>query len=190
MKNYLSFLNDIIIKEEDYTYKLKNKKRNIVESIKHLNEKIEKYKNIKNQCLDIKNFLLKVKGGNPNKNLSPLKEIKKRLDIIQLTDIRKTPKKMENKFKLELTSDKKINNHYTTKKLKIFNHLIFSDPDEFMTIMMDILKQLGEDLPEKKHKEVAEEGLMRFDLDNNGTIDYNEFFDFINFIVSEKGYTL
>ncbi len=59
-----------------------------------------------------------------------------------------------------------------------------------MTIMMDILKQLGEDLPEKKHKEVAEEGLMRFDLDNNGTIDYNEFFDFINFIVSEKGYTL
>ena len=64
------------------------------------------------------------------------------------------------------------------------------DPDEFMTIMMDILKQLGEDLPEKKHKEVAEEGLMRFDLDNNGTIDYNEFFDFINFIVSEKGYTL
>ena len=134
MKNYLSFLNDIIIKEEDYTYKLKNKKRNIVESIKHLNEKIEKYKNIKNQCLDIKNFLLKVKGGNPNKNLSPLKEIKKRLDIIQLTDIRKTPKKMENKFKLELTSDKKINNHYTTKKLKIFNHLIFSDPDEFMSM--------------------------------------------------------
>ena len=64
------------------------------------------------------------------------------------------------------------------------------DPDEFMTIMMDILKQLGEDLPEKKHKEVAEEDLMIFDLDNNGTIDYNEFFDFINFIVSEKGYTL
>ncbi len=59
-----------------------------------------------------------------------------------------------------------------------------------MTIMMDILKQLGEDLPEKKHREVAEEGLQRFDLDNNGTIDYNEFFDFINFIVSEKGYTL
>ena len=64
------------------------------------------------------------------------------------------------------------------------------DPDEFMAIMMDILKQLGEELPEKKHREVAEEGLARFDLDNNGKIDYNEFFDFINFIVSEKGYTL
>ena len=71
-----------------------------------------------------------------------------------------------------------------------FNKNGVIDPDEFMTIMMDILKQLGEDLPEKKHREVAEEGLQRFDLDNNGTIDYNEFFDFINFIVSEKGYTL
>ena len=64
------------------------------------------------------------------------------------------------------------------------------DPDEFMHVMMDILKELGEDLPEKKHKEVAEEGLLRFDIDKNGKIEYNEFFEFINFIVSEKGYTL
>ena len=59
-----------------------------------------------------------------------------------------------------------------------------------MCIMMDILKQIGEDLREKKHREVAEEGLQRFDLDNNGKIEFNEFFDFINFVVSEKGYTL
>ena len=64
------------------------------------------------------------------------------------------------------------------------------DPDEFLHVMMDILKELGENLPEKKHKEVAEEGLQRFDLDNNGKIEYDEFFEFINFIVSEKGYTL
>ena len=64
------------------------------------------------------------------------------------------------------------------------------DPDEFLTIMVDILKQLGEDLPEKKHREVAEEGLSRFDLNCNGTIEYNEFFEFINFLVSEKGYSL
>ena len=50
------------------------------------------------------------------------------------------------------------------------------DPDEFMHVMMDILKELGENLPEKKHKEVAEEGLQRFDLDNNGKIEYDEFF--------------
>ena len=71
-----------------------------------------------------------------------------------------------------------------------FNKNGVIDPDEFMSIMIDILKQLGEDLPEKKHREVAEEGLMRFDLDNNGKIEYNEFVDFINFVVSEKGYSL
>ncbi len=59
-----------------------------------------------------------------------------------------------------------------------------------MSVMVDILTQLGEDLPQKKHREVAEEGLKRFDLDNNGKIDYNEFFEFINFVVSEKGYSL
>ena len=64
------------------------------------------------------------------------------------------------------------------------------DPDEFMTIMMDILKQLGEDLPEKKHREVAEEGLQKFDLNNNGKIEYNEFYEFIRFLISEKGYNL
>ena len=71
-----------------------------------------------------------------------------------------------------------------------FNKNGVIDPDEFMCVMMDILKQLGEDLPEKKHREVAEEGLQRFDLDKNGIIEFDEFFDFINFIVSEKGYNL
>ena len=64
------------------------------------------------------------------------------------------------------------------------------DPDEFLKIMVDILKELGEDLPEKKHIEVAEEGLSRFDLNQNGTIEYNEFYEFIRFLVSEKGYSL
>ena len=64
------------------------------------------------------------------------------------------------------------------------------EPDEFLKIMIDILKELGEDLPEKKHIEVAEEGLNRFDLNQNGTIEFNEFFEFIKFLVSEKGYSL
>ena len=56
--------------------------------------------------------------------------------------------------------------------------------------LVDILKELGENLPEKKHREVAEEGLARFDLNNNGKIEFNEFFEFIRFLVSEKGYAL
>ena len=71
-----------------------------------------------------------------------------------------------------------------------FNKNGVLDPDEFVTIMVDILKSLGEDLPEKKHVEIAEEGLTCFDLNQNGTIEYNEFYDFIRFLVSEKGYSL
>ncbi len=71
-----------------------------------------------------------------------------------------------------------------------FNKNGILEPDEFLNIMVDILRELGEELPEKKHREVAEEGLMRFDLNGNGTIEFNEFYEFINFLVSEKGYTL
>ena len=71
-----------------------------------------------------------------------------------------------------------------------FNKNGVLEPDEFLQIMVDILRQLGEELPEKKHQEVAEEGLARFDLNGNGTIEFNEFFEFINFLVAEKGYSL
>ena len=64
------------------------------------------------------------------------------------------------------------------------------EKEEFIQVMVDILKELGEDLPEKKHMEVAEEGLIKFDLNHNGKIEFNEFFEFIRFLVSEKGYTL
>ena len=71
-----------------------------------------------------------------------------------------------------------------------FNKNGVIDPDEFLSIMVDILRSLGEELPEKKHVEVAEEGLNRFDLNQNGTIEFNEFYEFIKFLVSEKGYSL
>ena len=71
-----------------------------------------------------------------------------------------------------------------------FNKNGILEPDEFLKVMQDLLRELGEELPEKKHREVAEEGLERFDINNNGKIEYNEFFDFINFIVAEKGYVL
>ena len=64
------------------------------------------------------------------------------------------------------------------------------DKEEFVRIMVDILRELGENLPEKKHIEVAEEGFSKFDINRNGKIEFNEFFDFIGFLVSEKGYSL
>ena len=46
IKNYISFLNDIKIKEEDFIETLISHKRKIINSIMHLNEKIIKYKKI------------------------------------------------------------------------------------------------------------------------------------------------
>ena len=139
IKSYISYLNDVKIKEEEYIFVLKDKKRKIINNIKHLNEDILKYKEIKNQCLDIKNFLLAVKGGNKinNLTLSPIKEIKKKLDIIQNNEIKKTPKKTQNKFILEPNNIIKKNNNYnnyTSKNIHSLNQKIFSTPDEFMDI--------------------------------------------------------
>ena len=71
-----------------------------------------------------------------------------------------------------------------------FNKNGVIDREEFLNIMVDVLKSLGEDLPEKKHREVAEEGLNNFDINQNGTIEFNEFYEFIRFLISEKGYCL
>ena len=64
------------------------------------------------------------------------------------------------------------------------------DKNEFIKIMVDILKKLGDDLPEKKHIEVAEEGFSKFDLNDNSVIEFNEFYEFMRFVISEKGYDL
>ena len=49
---------------------------------------------------------------------------------------------------------------------------------------------MGENFPEKKNDEVAEEGMNNFDLNKNGTIEYDEFSELINFLINEKGYKL
>ena len=64
------------------------------------------------------------------------------------------------------------------------------DKAEFIKVMVDILRELGENLPEKKHIEVAEEGFHRFDFNNNQKMEFNEFYEFMRFIISEKGYDL
>ena len=64
------------------------------------------------------------------------------------------------------------------------------DKNEFIKIMIDTLKKLGDDLPEKKHIEVAEEGFSKFDMNDNSVIEFNEFYEFMRFVISEKGYEL
>ena len=64
------------------------------------------------------------------------------------------------------------------------------DKNEFVKIMTDILRELGENLPEKKHIEVAEEGFNQFDINENKKMEFNEFYEFMRFVISEKGYDL
>ena len=64
------------------------------------------------------------------------------------------------------------------------------DKDEFIKVVVDILKKLNEDLPNRKHVEVAEEAFSKFDLNGDKVIEFTEFFEFMRFIISEKGYEL
>ena len=64
------------------------------------------------------------------------------------------------------------------------------DKDEFFRIMVEILKKLEEDLPERKHLEVAEEAFKKFDINHDKVIEFEEFYEFMRFIISEKGYEL
>ena len=53
-----------------------------------------------------------------------------------------------------------------------------------------MLHEIGQYIPDKWHEEVAEEGMETFDLNHNGIIEFDEFAQVIDFLVSEKGYYL
>ena len=67
---------------------------------------------------------------------------------------------------------------------------VILDQREFRKVMTDILKSLGENLPDDKNAEIAREGFKRFDLNKNHKMEFNEFYEFMRFIISEKGYDL
>ena len=53
-----------------------------------------------------------------------------------------------------------------------------------------MLIQMGEYMPEKKHEQVAMEGIREFDLNGNGCLEFDEFEKLVEFLVLEKGYPL
>ena len=64
------------------------------------------------------------------------------------------------------------------------------EKDELVLILKDILRKLGENYPDKRNIEIAEECLEKFDANNNGIIEYSEFYEIMEFLVFEKGYNL
>ncbi len=83
-----------------------------------------------------------------------------------------------------LPTIKELFDKYDTKKK---NSL---DLPELETLFYDVLINLGEKNPEERKFEIAKEGLKLFDKNKNGTIEFNEFLDIIDFLVLEKGYEL
>ena len=66
--NYLSFLEKTKDKEQIINGMLQRQKDILIGNIKNLKEKIRNTNIAKNKCIDIKNFLYKVKGDNKNDN--------------------------------------------------------------------------------------------------------------------------
>ena len=70
-----------------------------------------------------------------------------------------------------------------------FNRNGVLDKDELIAIFLDILKEIGEEFPEKKNEKVKE-CLEKFDTNKNQKLEFSEFYNLIDFLVNEKGYQL
>ena len=71
--SYLLFLKAIKIKEEKYINFLIKKKAKLIDNINILNKQIDKYSKIKDEFIEMKNFLFKIKRKKENKNEISLK---------------------------------------------------------------------------------------------------------------------
>ena len=64
------------------------------------------------------------------------------------------------------------------------------DRKEFKEVFKQLLHEMGENIPEKKHEQVIDEAMANFDSNQNGIIEFNEFVDLMYFLINEKGYEL
>ncbi len=70
------------------------------------------------------------------------------------------------------------------------NHNGVLDKEEFYKGCANLIKSLAEGQSEEEIQKITEEAIEKFDLNKNGTIEYDEFAELINFLISEKGYSL
>ena len=71
-----------------------------------------------------------------------------------------------------------------------FNKNGVLEKNELIAIFYDILKDIGEEFPEKKNQQVAEECLEKYDANKNEKLEFSEFYNLMDFLVNEKGYKL
>ena len=85
---------------------------------------------------------------------------------------------------MEYDTIKALFDKYDIKKNKSL------DITDLERLFLDVLIYLGEENPEIRKYEIAKQCLNIFDKNKNGTIEFNEFWEIIVFLIEEKGYEI
>ena len=64
------------------------------------------------------------------------------------------------------------------------------DINDLESLFFDVLIDQGEENPEIRKYEIAKQSLSIFDKNKNGTIEFNEFLEIIDFLIDEKGFEI
>ena len=64
------------------------------------------------------------------------------------------------------------------------------DKEVFIKVFKNLIRALGQDDNDNEIEKTAEEALERFDLNQNGFIERNEFTNLMRFLIEEKGLSI
>ena len=63
----------------------------------------------------------------------------------------------------------------------------YLDKQEFVKVVKSMIKDLAEGQTDEEIEKIAIESIDRFDLNQNGKIEYDEFRELVKFLIDEKG---
>ena len=64
------------------------------------------------------------------------------------------------------------------------------DREEFYKVFKSMIQQLADDQTEEELDKIAEEATQKFDLNQNGKIEFEEFNNLVRFLIDEKGLSI
>ncbi len=64
------------------------------------------------------------------------------------------------------------------------------DREEFFKVFKNMVKQLSDNQTEEELDSIAQEAIVKFDLNKNGIIEFNEFQELVRFLIDEKGLSI
>ena len=64
------------------------------------------------------------------------------------------------------------------------------DREEFCKVFKSMIKKLATDETEEEIDQITQEAIELFDLNRNGKIEYNEFYQIVKFLIDEKGLSI